>query len=127
MIGGIALTPLRHRHGKAWPCPPRIRLGDTERVQANSWIPRPSLGMMELKMALQKLLRYKDVLQLTLLRRSASKPVLGRNALTRGSFLLRVRLRRWLRWLRRTALWCRGVGDDVEIVGHGFHGGSSFC
>jgi hypothetical protein len=79
-------------------------------------------------MALQKLLRYKDVLQLTLLRRYASKLVLGRSdTLTRGSFLLRVRLRRWLRWVRRAVLWCRGVGDDVEIVGHGFHGGSSFC
>jgi hypothetical protein len=44
-----------------------------------------------------------------------------------SSFALRIRGRRWFRALRRAALWCWGVGDDVEIVGHGLHGGSSFC
>src|SRR5690349_11493833 len=33
------------------------------------------------------------------------------------SFFLRVRLRRVFRRLRQAALRCRGVGDDVEIVG----------
>jgi hypothetical protein len=44
-----------------------------------------------------------------------------------SSFLFRVRLRRLFRALRLAALWCWGVGDDVEIVGGGFHDGSSFC
>ena len=39
------------------------------------------------------------------LRRQRVSPVLGqREALTRGSFALRVRLRRWFRGLRRAAL-----------------------
>lgn len=44
-----------------------------------------------------------------------------------SSFLVRVRLRRPFGALRQAALWCRDVGDDVEIVGGGLHGGSSFC
>ena len=63
-----------------------------------------------------KLFRCADVLSLSLLGSRSSQ-----------SFLFRVRLRRWLRGLRRAAFGCRGVGDDVEIEGHGFHGGSSFC
>src|SRR5688500_12113097 len=47
------------------------------------------------------------------------------------SFALRVRRRRWFRGLRHAALRALndsgGVGDDVEIVGDGLHGGSSFC
>ena len=44
-----------------------------------------------------------------------------------SSFALRIRARRWFRGLRRATAWCGGVGDDVEIVGYGLHGGSSFC
>ena len=44
-----------------------------------------------------------------------------------SSLALRVRLRCWFRGLRRAALWCWCVGDDVEVVGDGLHGGSSFC
>ena len=44
-----------------------------------------------------------------------------------SSLALRLRLRRLFRRLRRAALWCWGVGDDVEIVGDRLHGGSSFC
>jgi hypothetical protein len=48
-----------------------------------------------------------------------------------SSFALRVRLRRLIRGLRHGALLALhgsgGVGDDVEIVGNGLHGGSSFC
>jgi hypothetical protein len=44
-----------------------------------------------------------------------------------SSFALRIRGRRLFRGVRHAALWCWGVGDDVEIVGHGLHGGSSFC
>jgi hypothetical protein len=36
-------------------------------------------------------------------------------------------LRRLFRGLRQAALWCWSVGDDVEIVECGLHGGSSFC
>src|SRR5688572_21915800 len=41
------LRTLFFRHGKAWPCHPRVSLGETALGQANSWIPRPSLGMTE--------------------------------------------------------------------------------
>ena len=44
-----------------------------------------------------------------------------------SSLALRIRGRRWFRGLRRATAWCWGVGDDVEIVGDGLHGGSSFC
>lgn len=44
-----------------------------------------------------------------------------------SSFLVRVRQRLLFGALRQAALWCRDVGDDVEIVGGGLHGGSSFC
>jgi hypothetical protein len=46
-------------------------------------------------------------------------------------FFLRVRLRGPFRGLWQAALWAwydsGGVGDDVEIVECGLHGGSSFC
>lgn len=44
-----------------------------------------------------------------------------------SSLFLRIGSRPVFRLLRRAALWCWGVGDDVEIVGDGLHGGSSFC
>src|ERR1051325_6705274 len=85
--------------------------------QASSWIPKPSFGTTDLEEAALALLRRLDLHALLIRRRSAS-----------SRFLLRVRLRRLIRGLGLAAAWCRGVGDDVEIVGDGLHGGgSSFC
>ena len=45
--GGASSTPklTYPRHGKAWPCHPRVRMGKAELSQANSWMPVPSTGM----------------------------------------------------------------------------------
>src|SRR5688572_11255572 len=47
MRQSLLTSSLHHpgRHGKAWPCHPRVWSGETASPQANSWIPSPSLGM----------------------------------------------------------------------------------
>ena len=44
---GHKLIPALNRHGKAWPCHPRVRRCEVVLSHANPWIPRPSLGMTE--------------------------------------------------------------------------------
>src|SRR5262245_55138299 len=81
---------------------------------ADSWIPKPGFGMTALRNARASLLGRANLFALLVRRRGAF------------SFLFRVRLRHFLRRVRLAAEWCRGVGDDVEIVCDGLHGGSSF-
>ena len=45
--GNVAKRPAPSRHAKAWPWHPRVSMGHTHRMQANSWTPRPSLGVTE--------------------------------------------------------------------------------
>src|SRR5688572_4675756 len=114
MMSGVTTAP-QLRHGKAWPCHPRVSMGDTAPSQANSWIPRPSLGMTANAICAELLRSLHVDARLPLRRRGAS------------SLLVRTRLRRVFRGIRRAAWRLWGVGDDVEIVGDGLHGGSSFC